>query len=240
MTHTFHSTTLREDRTINVYLPDNYHTDPGTDFPVIYLLDGSANEDFVHIAGLVQFLVMTGKMDPCIVVGIGNVDRKRDFTFPTTVEQDKIDFPTTGGSSAFISFLGEELLPLIKQQYRIGPTRIFIGQSLGGLLAAEVLLKHPDWFSHYVIVSPSIWWNNESILADYAQLGGNLSAPEARALVAVGKEGKEMVGGAKKLVRVLKSQQHGPQTSLEYFPAENHLTILHNAVYACLLKIFNP
>jgi len=40
---------LSETRTLNVYLPDEYYKDSVTCYPVIYLLDGSANEDFVHV-----------------------------------------------------------------------------------------------------------------------------------------------------------------------------------------------
>ncbi|RZJ28106.1 MAG: alpha/beta hydrolase, partial [Flavobacterium sp.] len=44
---------LSEKRTINIYLPEGYQSGDSTKYPVIYLLDGSADEDFIHIAGLV-------------------------------------------------------------------------------------------------------------------------------------------------------------------------------------------
>lgn len=47
------STILNEDRILNIYLPEGF--DKSKSYPVIYLLDGSANEDFLHIVGLVQF-----------------------------------------------------------------------------------------------------------------------------------------------------------------------------------------
>src|SRR6185312_652678 len=70
----------------------------------IYLLDGSADEDFIHVAGLVQFLNFpwVDILPKSILVGIANVDRKRDFTFPTSVMQDKKELPTSGGSAKFI------------------------------------------------------------------------------------------------------------------------------------------
>lgn len=83
---------MNETRTLNIYIPDSYNKNPKTAYPVIYLLDGSANEDFIHVTGLVQFLTMIQKMPESIIVGIANVDRKRDFTFPTTNVQDKKDF----------------------------------------------------------------------------------------------------------------------------------------------------
>ena len=78
---TIKSVILNENRTLNIYLPEGYNDKEK--YPVIYLLDGSANEDFIHIVGLVQYFNMTFKMPNTIIVGIANVDRRKDFTFPT-------------------------------------------------------------------------------------------------------------------------------------------------------------
>ena len=43
----FYSTELEEKRTINVYLPATYQTDSTRKYNVIYLLDGSAEKDFI-------------------------------------------------------------------------------------------------------------------------------------------------------------------------------------------------
>ncbi|WP_307454122.1 alpha/beta hydrolase-fold protein [Chryseobacterium camelliae] len=42
---TFKSKILNEERTLNIYLPQNF--DKTKSYPVIYLLDGSMNEDFI-------------------------------------------------------------------------------------------------------------------------------------------------------------------------------------------------
>ena len=76
-----------------------------------------------------------------ILVGIANIDRKRDFTFPTTIEKDKKDYPTTGGSAKFIAFIEKELQPFIESHYKTTSSKTIIGQSLGGLLATEILFK---------------------------------------------------------------------------------------------------
>ena len=49
------STLLNETRDLNIYLPLNYEKDSLKTYPVIYLLDGSKDEDFINIAGIVQF-----------------------------------------------------------------------------------------------------------------------------------------------------------------------------------------
>lgn len=232
ITDEIQSAQLAEKRVLNIYLPEGYDQDTKTTYPVIYLLDGSANEDFIHIAGLVQYCTMIQLMPKSIVVGIANVDRKRDFTFPTTVQQDLKDFPTTGKSEKFIAFMEKDLQPYIQQKYRTNASKTIIGQSLGGLLATEVLLKKPELFNNYVIISPSLWWDNESLLAKAPGLLKSAAAKNIKVYVSVGTEGKVMEQDAADLAAVLKkSADQSLQITFNPMPAENHLTILHHSTY---------
>ena len=43
---------LAEYRVLNIYLPEGYNKMDTVKYPVIYLLDDSANEDFIHIVGV--------------------------------------------------------------------------------------------------------------------------------------------------------------------------------------------
>ncbi len=226
---------LGEQRILNIYLPDGYQKSDTGKYPVIYLLDGSVNEDFVHIAGLVQFMNMIQAMPASIIVGIANVDRKRDFTFPTSIAQDLKSYPTTGKSAKFISFLEHELQPYITKNYRTNGHKTIIGQSLGGLLATEVLVNKPHLFNDYIIVSPSLWWNDESLLADAKKLVNTKKYDSIRVVVSVGNEGKVMEDDAATLVRILKgTSSHWPKVIEVPQPGENHATILHRAVYRAL------
>ncbi|MFC5409743.1 alpha/beta hydrolase [Larkinella bovis] len=234
------STRLGEKRILNLYLPDDYQQNKTARYPVIYLLDGSANEDFVHIVGLVQFCQMIQILPKSIVVGIANVDRKRDFTFPTTIAEDKANYPTTGGSARFMAFLEKELQPFIQKKYRTNGSRTLIGQSLGGLLATEILLKKPDLFTTYLIVSPSLWWDNESLLAKAPQFVSQSPDPPRQVYISVGSEGKQMEDDARKLADVLRqSGQKNQQVIFAPLPDENHLTILHESIYRAF-KTLNP
>lgn len=234
----FHSEILHETRQLNIYLPDGFNPDSANMYQVIYLLDGSRNEDFIHIAGLVQFATFPWikMIPPTIVVGIGNVDRKRDLTFPTTIEKDKKDFPTTGGSARFIEFIEKELKPLVLSKYKPGGPSTIIGQSLGGLLATEILFKKPDLFDHYIIISPSLWWDRESLL----KFDPVLPKTAKKVFVGVGKEGKIMQHDAKALSRKLKSRKSAySSVKFDYFPKQNHGDVLHLAVYKALEEWFD-
>ncbi len=235
---TFHSQQLNEDRTLNIYLPASYHPDSLRKYPVIYLLDGSADEDFIHTVGIVQFgtYPWINMLPESIVVGIANVDRKRDFTFPTMVEQDKKDFPTTGGSASFIQFLEQELQPFIEQNYRTNDTTTIIGQSLGGLLATEILFKQPEMFMNYIIVSPSIWWDGESLLNTEAKQNEN---PIFIYITAGVDEDPVMVQDVTALAGKL-AQYKRSDLSLYFklFEGQNHGNILHLAIYEAFGKLF--
>jgi predicted alpha/beta superfamily hydrolase len=233
----FYSPTLRENRTLNVYLPLGYDKEPTKQYPVIYLLDGSLDEDLIHVAGLVQFgsFPWIEMLPESIVIGIANVDRRRDFTFPTTIEKDKKDFPTTGHSAEFIRFLEKDLQPLVTKQYRTTASRTIIGQSLGGLLATEVLYEKPELFDHYIIVSPSLWWDNESLL----QKKLPAAAGTRSVYIGAGKEGPIMERDAQNLHGKLKQlNPQNPKLFYQYFEDQDHGDALHLAVYDAFEKLF--
>ncbi|MEZ4739278.1 MAG: alpha/beta hydrolase-fold protein [Flavobacteriales bacterium] len=225
------SEVLGEDRVLNIHLPHGYAADSAATYPVIYLVDGSADEDFIHISGAVQFASFPWIewLEPSIVVGIANVDRKRDLTFPTNNGDDKAQFPTTGGSAAFMHFLADELIPFVEGHYCTGPGRTLIGQSLGGLFATEVLLKRPELFTRYMIVSPSLWWDDGSLLKVEPAFMTNKEKAPRSVFIAVGKEGKGMVGPAKDLAAIVR-KQGVVRVGFRYFPEYGHADPLHGAV----------
>ncbi|WP_312173742.1 alpha/beta hydrolase-fold protein [Chryseobacterium sp.] len=234
---TIKSKILNEDRTLNIYLPQNF--DRAKSYPVIYLLDGSMNEDFIHVTGLIQFFNQMYSMSETIVVGIANVDRKRDFTFHTDLKDLQKDYPTTGHSDKFISFLEKELKPYIENQFKTTDEYLF-GQSLGGLLATEILLKKPEMFTHYFIISPSLWWDDESLLKQAGQLLNKIPHTKKFIYISVGKgEHPVMVKDAEDLFDVLKKANKKNWT-VEYkmMETDNHATILHRSLYEGLLKLF--
>jgi len=230
----FQSKILQEKRVLNIYLPQSYHPDSLKQYPVIYLLDGSADEDFIHIAGLVQFgsFPWIEMLPESIVVGIANIDRRRDFTYPTNNKKDKQEFPTAGKSAKFMEAIEKEIQPLIERQYSLNGTTTVIGQSLGGLLATEILWKKPELFDNYIIVSPSLWWDDESLLKKKAKT----YSTEKLIYIAVGKEGEVMERTAKELSEHIKRK--GTEVFFDYFGEQDHGNILHLAVYNAFEKLF--
>lgn len=235
---------LNEKRILNIYLPEGYTANDTTRYPVIYLLDGSADEDFIHIVGLVQYYSFEwiNLVPKSIVVGIASVDRRRDFTFPTTIKADKEHYPTTGHSDRFIAFIEKELEPYIQKKFRTNPSKTIIGQSLGGLLATEILFKKPQLFDRYIIVSPSLWWDNGSLLSN------TVSNFEHKDIyIAVGKEGltptatpRVMEVDANLLTeKISRLKYPSVKVHFDYLPLENHATIMHQAVSNAFKLLFS-
>ncbi|NHM07461.1 alpha/beta hydrolase [Flavobacterium sp. CYK-4] len=232
---------LSEKRTINIYLPEGYKANDTIHYPVIYLLDGGADEDFIHTVGLVQYNTFSwiDRIPQSIVVGIANTDRKRDFTFPTLVEVEKKRFPTTGGSQNFMDFIEKELQPFIRSKYKGTAQSTIIGQSLGGLLATEILLTRPALFNRYIIISPSLWWNDGSILKQDSQILKETFPQNTKVYIGVGKEGLAtsknphvMEVDANILAeKLLQSKNKNLKVYFDYMPEEDHATSSHPAMF---------
>ena len=212
-------------------------------------MDGSANEDFIHIVGLYQFnsFEWINRVPRSIVVGIATVDRRRDFTYPTTIAEDKKRYPTTGHSEQFINFIQNELQPYIERNYKTTSSKTIIGQSLGGLLATEILLKQPTLFNQYIIVSPGLWWDHGSLLNRKSALLQETFHSKTDVYIGVGKEGlvpgnnpRVMEVDANLLAEKIKATKSKTvHVYFDYLPQENHATIMHQAVFNAL-RVLNP
>jgi predicted alpha/beta superfamily hydrolase len=242
------SAQLSEKRMLNIYLPDDYSDSVNKKYDVIYLLDGGVDEDFIHFCGLVQYNTFpwVNGMPKSIVVGVVNVDRKRDMTFPTTVKKDKEKWPTTGGSEKFMAFLEKDLMPYIQKNYRTNGNKTLIGESLGGLFTTEVLLKKPTLFNNYLIISPSLWWDNGSLLNYKPVLSSVVPSTKTRVYIAVGKEGlapseQPHVMEVDANVMVEKIQELNNKNidlHFDFFPEYDHATIGYRALYEGFRKMY--
>lgn len=144
--HSLTSDALSEDRSFTVQVPESYGTHSSTQFPVLYLLDGESN--LAHAGPVVDYLAESGRVPEMIVVAISSgTTRSRDFV-PMSAGM------ANAGASSFLSFLGDELTPLIENQYRAAPLRLISGHSLGGLFVTWAMLNDSDIADAYIAQSP--------------------------------------------------------------------------------------
>lgn len=148
-----HSAVLGESREIYISLPHGYQHNHHT-YPVHILLDGKQNIE--HAVATSRMLSQWAGLPQTIIVAIPSVNRTRDFT--PSVDANN---PTqSGGGKKFTHFIEQELMPWVDSQYRTHPFRVLTGHSLGGLYAVNEWLNHNRFFNAYIIVAPSLWWDN--------------------------------------------------------------------------------
>ena len=160
---TMESKSVNEKRVINVWLPDEYKSGD-IPMPVMYMPDGGIKEDFPHIANTLAKLIQAKSIEPIILVGIENTQRRKDLTGPTEIEEDKEIAAVVGGAESFRAFIKEELMPEIDLRYRTTKEKGIIGESAAGLFVVETLMLEPDMFNFYIAMDPSIWWNDKGVV----------------------------------------------------------------------------
>jgi len=226
--YAINSDILNENREYWISLPDSYQEDaPYKNYPVLVLLDG--NVHFKSISGTVNYLssdlYRSWKIPEMIVVGIVNVDRRRDYT-PDKVITKQAN--TSGGGEAFLRFLEEELLPHIDQTYRTAPYRILFGHSLGGLLATHAYMKESSSFNSFIVVDPSFGtWDAET-------MDGKLDAVSPKSFerylyLATANWGKRNFNNRDRHIRLFEGLHSKSndffRAKFEYFEEENHASV---------------
>jgi len=240
--HVFHSNILDEDREYWVSLPESYRKAELSykKYPILIILDG--NVHFKPITGLVNYMssdsYRSWKIPEMIIVGIQNVDRRRDYTPDKIVT---VRDNNSGGGENFLSFLEDELIPELDQKYRTDPYRILFGHSLGGLLATHAYMKEETLFNAFIAVDPSFGtWDEETM--DKKLDAVTEQSFERFIYIATANWGKRNIRNRDRHVRLyeaLNSKFEGEfPAKLEYFENENHGSVPPIAFYNGISSIF--
>jgi len=123
--------------------------------------------------------------------------------------------------------------------------KTIIGESLGGLLATEILFTKPSLFNKYIIISPSLWWDEGSLLNHSTTLPENISKP-INIYIAVGREGltpgekpRVMEDDVKSLAdKIRKINNKNIDVRFDFLTEENHATISHQAILNALKVMY--
>lgn len=233
-TFTIQSKKVDELRVINVWTPPEYKTSLDS-LSVLYMPDGGLKEDFPHIANTLADLIKTKKIEPIILVGIENIQRRKDLSGPTTMGKDKEIAPVVGGSEQFRAFISDELFAEINKRYRTTPRKGIIGESLAGLFVTETFLLKPNLFDFYIAFDPSLWWNDQYLIKT-ANEHLNTFPTTQKTFWFTSSGTKEILEAVEKLPTILKAKniknlnwKYSPE------PKEEHNTIFRAAKEKALL-----
>lgn len=232
------SEVLNEERPYQIYLPDDYDKN-GAPVSVLYLLDGDGH--FHHTTGIVSFLKRQGRIPNFMVVSIPNTnDRTRDLTPTIKLDMEaKKNFATAGGADNMLSFIKNELIPHIDKTYNTSPYKILTGHSFGGIFAVHTFIKEPELFDAYISISPSMWWDNQNLVAEAESFLAEKPELENFFYMTMGNEGGNMLGGAMKLAALFEETEiPGFNWDFKLMEEETHGSIPHRSTYYGLEAIF--
>lgn len=132
---TLKSAALNEERKISIYTPAGYEGAKGADLLIVF--DGGTYDgggaSLIPTPTILDNLMAAGKIGPTIGVFVNNMgdQRNRDL----------------GGYAPFSDFIALELIPWMRQNYRIkdGPSHVvLVGSSRGAVAAGHCAFLHSD------------------------------------------------------------------------------------------------
>lgn len=232
-----HSATNGISYKLYVSLPNGYDTSD-TRYPVIYTLD--ADYSFAIARNIVEHLSDRNHLTPALVVGIAydgplayRRNRTRDYT-PTHVPTGGYGpeyQAVSGGGPDFHRFIADELIPFIERDYRVSRQRVLVGHSYGGLFTTWVALTDTRLFAGYVVVSPSLWYDDHLLFDVERTLSRNGGDLPARMYLAVGSHEVnrtyDMVGDLRRFATTLERRAY-PGLTLRWNVDDDET---HNSIF---------
>lgn len=199
-----------------IRLPNDYSGN-NKKYPLVLLNDTGYS---VAVASGIVHLMAGRDIEDVIIVGISYskghsplLSRTRDYT-PTYAPNEKRGHSLevqkySGKANQYISFISDEVLPLISQTYRIRQDKkIFVGHSYGGLLGANILLTNSELFNYYILGSPSFWYDNKVMFRLESDFAKNNKAMKAIVFMYIGGEEGSMVEEMQAFESQLKSRDY--------------------------------
>jgi len=212
------SNILERPHELLIYTPPSYDFDQRQQYPVLYLMDGEYN--FNYVTGLIELWSnISPRLPEMIVVGISGYDSDyyRHLMRPNWDPQGQPS--ENGAANLMLKAIIEEIEPVIAKKFRTNDLKILSGHSMGGLFTTYVAFTQPDAFDYYLAISPSLWWQAETVKN---VITGQLkkSVPKTKLLMSLANEKGMGVHG---FVETLEAQRYESlQFNFKHFPDESH------------------
>ena len=146
---TFDSQKLNDTREIKVQLPRGYDENTSKSYPLIVVFDGDYM--FEIVAGNVDYYSYWEDMPEAIVVGINQIEKRRD----DTNYSESSSLPLDSGA-AFFEFVGMELVPHLEKKYRTENFKVAVGHGDTANFINYFMLKPLPLFQAYISISPDL------------------------------------------------------------------------------------
>ncbi len=139
---------LKDSITIHIALPEQYELS-SKNYPTVLIIDHDLL--FNTTTAITTQLSRTSRMPESIVVSISAGSKHRNYYSPNLYNNHR-NRPYNYGNhqEQLLNFLEKELLPEIKQKYRVAKFKTLVGFSPSAVFAVHTLLTRPNLFQAYI------------------------------------------------------------------------------------------
>jgi predicted alpha/beta superfamily hydrolase len=204
---------LNHRRDVMVWLPPSYESNRSKRYPVLYMHDGQNVFDpstaFTgydwRVDEVADSLITEKGIEEIIIVALYNTpDRLPEYS----------DSPL---GSAYLNFVVNIVKPMIDSAYRTKSDRkhtAVMGSSMGALSSLLFAWKRPDVFGAAACLSTSFWYDDERTLKEIRDYAGHKK--DVRIYLDCGEREKDLLGGYRTMVDLLKKKGYTKGKDLEY------------------------
>ena len=215
--------------------------------PLILCLDGAWTAGTVRDA--TRIMSMSGESPEAVVAGLSFTDdsmsgylRSRARWFcpsewvpPVETGVKDIRAEDTGQALTYLAFIRDQVLPRLRDDWRVSETWL-VGHSFSGLFGLRVLFSEPELFDKYLLASPSIWWDDRTMLDVEAEFAAGHDDLAAQVFLTAGQdedklEGFNMCGNMIEMATRLENRNY-PNLNIGHavLPSESHSSTIGAAI----------
>jgi len=235
-THRIARDDVERDYVVWVDLPPTYDPDGEEAHPIYVCFD--AMWTYGTVVDTVRLLAPSKELPKAIVVGVAHDEpsyreviqlRAMDFT-TTAVDAPaltgvRVPGKQLGGAELFRRWLEAKIIPFLKTQYRISEMT-FIGHSFSALFGVHVLLEQPSMFDHYLLASPSVWWDDQVMFRREEQRFESNNNLDAHVFMSKGGLETDELSPHQEFHDQLASRNYeGLDLHWQVFPNEGHMSV---------------
>lgn len=213
-----YSEILQQDREFSVYLPPSYQSSVNQKYPVLYILDGDYN--FQYVAGFLELQGAISEIIPEMILvaisGKGTQEYRKNCKPHIEGVED------SGNAEAVANFIGQELIPYVNNNYKAANYKILGGHSVGGIFVINTAIHHPELFDNYIAISPALWWAKNAMEDVMKKTWGQAKSTTANVYVSLAnEEGMGVTEFLKKVPEKIREQN----IKFQHFPDEIHNSV---------------
>jgi predicted alpha/beta superfamily hydrolase len=211
--------------------------------PLVLVMDG--DDQFGFALAAYEKMRAAGRVPDLLLAGVGYGagyrqsanHRMRDYT-PTAMAGET----GTGGAETFRRALRDEIIPFLSQRFAVSPhNRGITGHSLGSLFGLYAFFHPEPLFPCCLASSPSIFYDDRSVLKLEAGFARGHSALSGRLFLSVGEEDSpSMTGDLTLLEEALAARPYAGLTVINRrFAQRDHYNVLPDAFEAGLVALYS-